>query len=150
VLADAGYWHQRQMQQIASEGIQVLVAPDAGLRRGPRPGWTGGMYSDLRFAWKAAARCSLLPCHGCGSAAGADRAPPDAWSSSGAGAPPTGARALVSLRKRPPGARRRLLAALTDAGRIGPLPQATSRGARGEPTGCSFVTQRDLTAARRP
>jgi transposase len=48
VLADAGYWHQRQMQQIASEGIPVLVPPDAGLRRGPRPGWTGGMYSFMR------------------------------------------------------------------------------------------------------
>src|SRR5688500_13008070 len=48
VLADAGYWHQRQMQQLASEGIQVLVPPDAGLRRGPRPGWTGGMYAFMR------------------------------------------------------------------------------------------------------
>jgi hypothetical protein len=48
VLADAGYWHQRQMQRIASEGIEVLVAPDAGLRRGARPGWTGGMYSFMR------------------------------------------------------------------------------------------------------
>lgn len=42
------YWHQRQMQQIASEGIQVLVPPDAGLRRGARPTWTGGMYSFMR------------------------------------------------------------------------------------------------------
>ena len=42
------YWHQRQMQQIASEGIQVLVPPDAGLRRGARSGWTGGMYSFMR------------------------------------------------------------------------------------------------------
>jgi transposase len=48
VLADAGYWHQRQMQQIASEGIQVLVPPDAGLRKGPRPGWNGGMYAFMR------------------------------------------------------------------------------------------------------
>ena len=48
VLADAGYWHQGQMQQIANEGIPVLVPPDAGLRRGPRPGWTGGMYSFMR------------------------------------------------------------------------------------------------------
>jgi transposase len=48
VLADAGYWHQRQMQQLASEGIQPLVPPDAGLRRSPRPGWTGGMYSFMR------------------------------------------------------------------------------------------------------
>ena len=48
MLADAGYWHQRQMQQIAGEGIPVLVPPDAGLRRGARPGWTGGMYSFMR------------------------------------------------------------------------------------------------------
>ena len=48
VLADAGYWHQRQMQQLAGEGIPVLVPPDAGLRRGERPGWTGGMYSFMR------------------------------------------------------------------------------------------------------
>ena len=32
VLADAGYWHTRQMENIASDGIQVLVPPDAGLR----------------------------------------------------------------------------------------------------------------------
>jgi hypothetical protein len=48
VLADAGYCHQRQMQQIAGEGIPVLVPPDAGLRRGERLGWTGGMYSFMR------------------------------------------------------------------------------------------------------
>jgi hypothetical protein len=48
VLADAGYWHQRQMQQLASEGIPALEPPDAGLRRGERPGWTGGMYSFMR------------------------------------------------------------------------------------------------------
>src|SRR5688572_31802625 len=36
VLADAGYWHQRQIQQIASEGITVLVPPDGGLRKGAR------------------------------------------------------------------------------------------------------------------
>ena len=44
VLADAGYWHQRQIEQIASEGITVLVPPDGGLRKGARPGWTGGFY----------------------------------------------------------------------------------------------------------
>lgn len=36
------------MQQIASEGIEVLVPPDAGLRKGPRPGWNGGMYAFMR------------------------------------------------------------------------------------------------------
>jgi hypothetical protein len=48
VLADAGYWHQRQMQQLATEGMQLLVPPDGGLRKGERPGWTGGMYSFMR------------------------------------------------------------------------------------------------------
>src|SRR2546421_8276213 len=32
VLADAGYWHTKQMENIVSDGIQVLVPPDAGLR----------------------------------------------------------------------------------------------------------------------
>lgn len=31
VLADAGYWHTRQMENIVSDGMQVLVPPDAGL-----------------------------------------------------------------------------------------------------------------------
>jgi transposase len=48
VLADAGYWHQRQMQAVVSDGIQVLVPPDAGLRKGARPGWTGGFYAFMR------------------------------------------------------------------------------------------------------
>jgi hypothetical protein len=48
VLADAGYWHQRQIETVVSEGIQVLVSPDSSLRRGPRPGWTGGLYDFMR------------------------------------------------------------------------------------------------------
>ena len=44
VVADAGYWHRRQIQTVVSGGIQVLVAPDSGLRTAPRPGWTGGLY----------------------------------------------------------------------------------------------------------
>jgi transposase len=50
VLADAGYWHQRQIETVASEGIQVLVSPDSGLRESPRPGWTGGLYDAMRHA----------------------------------------------------------------------------------------------------
>ena len=42
VLADAGYWHTTQMENIVSDGIQVLVPPDAGLRAGARPGWVKG------------------------------------------------------------------------------------------------------------
>ncbi len=48
VLADAGYWHQRQMQHIAGGGMAVLVPPDGGLRKGARPGWTGGLYDAMR------------------------------------------------------------------------------------------------------
>jgi transposase len=48
VVADAGYWHQRQIEAVVSDGIQVLVAPDSGLRRTPRPGWTGGLYDFMR------------------------------------------------------------------------------------------------------
>jgi transposase len=48
VLGDAGYWHQRQIDAVVSEGIQVLVPPDAGLRKGARPGWTGGLYAFMR------------------------------------------------------------------------------------------------------
>ena len=48
VLADAGYWHQRQIETIVSDGIQVLVSPDSSLRRGARPGWAGGLYDVMR------------------------------------------------------------------------------------------------------
>jgi hypothetical protein len=48
VLADAGYWHQCQIEHIASEGMTVLVPPDGGLRKGARPGWTGGLYDYMR------------------------------------------------------------------------------------------------------
>ena len=48
VLGDAGYWHQRQIEAVVGDGIQVLVPPDAGLRKGARPGWTGGLYDFMR------------------------------------------------------------------------------------------------------
>jgi transposase len=48
VVADAGYWHQRQIEAVVSDGIQVLVAPDSSLRKGARPGWTGGLYDFTR------------------------------------------------------------------------------------------------------
>jgi hypothetical protein len=48
VLADAGYWHQRQIEAVVSDGMQVLVPPDAGLRKGARPGWAGGLYDFMR------------------------------------------------------------------------------------------------------
>jgi Transposase DDE domain len=48
VLADAGYWHQVQMEAIVDRGMPVLIPPDAGKRKGTRPGWDGGLYSFMR------------------------------------------------------------------------------------------------------
>ncbi len=48
VLADAGYWHKRQMENVVSRGIQVLIPPDSGLRKDTRPGWDKGLYAFMR------------------------------------------------------------------------------------------------------
>jgi transposase len=48
IVADAGYWHQAQMEQITAQGIPVLVPPDADKRKGTRPGWNGGPYAFMR------------------------------------------------------------------------------------------------------
>ena len=37
VVADSGYWHSEQMHQLAADGIPVLIPPDSGLRKTPRP-----------------------------------------------------------------------------------------------------------------
>jgi hypothetical protein len=48
IVADAGYWHQSQMESIVSRGTQVLVPPDADKRRAPRLGWDKGLYAFMR------------------------------------------------------------------------------------------------------
>jgi Transposase DDE domain len=48
VVADAWYWHDDQMDNVAGGGIPVLIPPDAGDRNTPRPGWTGGRYDWMR------------------------------------------------------------------------------------------------------
>jgi transposase len=48
VVADAGYWHREQMERIQGRGIEVIVPPDSGKRRGARPGWDGGAYTSMR------------------------------------------------------------------------------------------------------
>jgi transposase len=48
LLADAGYWHQQQMERVVDRGIQVLIPPDAKSRKGTRPGWDGGPYAFMR------------------------------------------------------------------------------------------------------
>jgi hypothetical protein len=50
VVADAGYWHQQQMERAMADGMTVLITPDSTRRgKGPkRPGWEGGLYAFMR------------------------------------------------------------------------------------------------------
>jgi hypothetical protein len=48
VVADAGYWHQVQMENIVGRGVKVLIPPDSRKRKGARPGWGGGAYAFMR------------------------------------------------------------------------------------------------------
>jgi hypothetical protein len=48
VVADAGYWHHAQMDRLVNRAIGVLIPPDAGKRKGARPGWDGGLYAFMR------------------------------------------------------------------------------------------------------
>ncbi|MBV9196376.1 MAG: transposase [Solirubrobacterales bacterium] len=47
-VADAGFWNEQQMDKLAADGIAVLVPPESGKRKGPRPGWSGRRYSWMR------------------------------------------------------------------------------------------------------
>ncbi len=47
-VADTGYWHEEQMDQVVNMGTQVLIPPDAGKRDTPRRGWDGGRYAFMR------------------------------------------------------------------------------------------------------
>ena len=48
VVADTGYWHHVQMDELAMRDITVLISPDAGKRTDTRPGWDGGRYAFMR------------------------------------------------------------------------------------------------------
>jgi transposase len=47
VLADAGYWHSEQTDQIVAGGTQVLIPPQSRTRQTPRPGWDTGRYAFM-------------------------------------------------------------------------------------------------------
>jgi hypothetical protein len=48
VLADAGYWRNRDIQRLGDQGLTVLVPPDAHTRTQPLPGKRGGPYQRMR------------------------------------------------------------------------------------------------------
>ena len=49
-IADTQYWNEQHMDEvIADKHVQVLIPPDSGTRDAPRPGWTGGRYSWMRY-----------------------------------------------------------------------------------------------------
>jgi transposase len=48
VVADPGYWHKQQMENLVGRGIAVLIPPDSGVRKGTRPGWDRGLYAFMR------------------------------------------------------------------------------------------------------
>jgi transposase len=50
VVADAGYWHLEQMNEITGQGVPVLIPPDSSRRKNKptRPGWNGGAYDFMR------------------------------------------------------------------------------------------------------
>jgi hypothetical protein len=48
LLADAGYWHNEQMDNVTASGIRLLCPPEAATRKGTRPGWNGGRYAWMR------------------------------------------------------------------------------------------------------
>ena len=52
IVADAGYWNKRQMENIVTGGTQVLIPPDSDLKENPRVGWTGGLYDHMRRVLK--------------------------------------------------------------------------------------------------
>ena len=36
------------MESVVNRGIQVLIPPDSGVRKGTRPGWDKGIYAFMR------------------------------------------------------------------------------------------------------
>jgi transposase len=48
VLADTGYWHGEQHDEIVARGTQVLIPPQSSTRETPRPGWRDGRFDFMR------------------------------------------------------------------------------------------------------
>jgi hypothetical protein len=48
IVADAGYWNQRQMEKVIDRGMPIVIPPDSNTRQGERPGWNDGLYAFMR------------------------------------------------------------------------------------------------------
>ena len=59
VLADTGYWHSEQTDQIVAAGTQVLIPPQSRTRATPRPGWDTGRYVFMRAVLDSPAGSAL-------------------------------------------------------------------------------------------
>ena len=59
VLADTGYWHSEQTDQIAAAGTQVLIPPQSRTRTTPRPGWDTGRYAFMQAVLASPAGSTL-------------------------------------------------------------------------------------------
>ena len=59
VLADTGYWHSEQTDQIVAAGTQVLIPPQSRIRDTIRPGWDTGRYALMRAVLDSPAGSTL-------------------------------------------------------------------------------------------
>ena len=59
VLADTGYWHSEQTDQIVAAGTQVLIPPQSRIRDTIRPGWDNGRYALMRAVLDSPAGSTL-------------------------------------------------------------------------------------------
>jgi transposase len=59
VLADTGYWHSEQTDQIVASGTQVLIPPQSRTRDTIRPGWDTGRYAFMRAVLDSPAGSTL-------------------------------------------------------------------------------------------
>ena len=58
IVADAGYWHQDQMQRIVADGTQVLIPPGSSRRKAPRPAGTVASTRSCAASWTPTAETS--------------------------------------------------------------------------------------------
>lgn len=59
VLADPGYWHSEQTDQIVAAGTQVLIPPQSRTRKTVRAGWDTGRYAFMRAVLDSPAGSAL-------------------------------------------------------------------------------------------